>query len=160
MIGPLINDAALHGTKAAVADAVAQGAKLLTGGAHTGRVFEPTVLVDVPDDASLSCEETFGPVVVVRPIADDDEGVRLVNENPYGLSFSVLTSDVGRGMAISRRIDSGAVHVNTPTINDEPQSPNGGVKDSGWGRSGLNGIEEFTELRWMTVETGTRQLPL
>lgn len=160
VIGPLINDAALRGTKAAIEEAVGQGARLLTGGSHHDRVFEPTVLTDVPDHVSLSCEETFGPVVVVRPIADDEEGIRLVNENPYGLSFSVLTADVGRGMAISRRIDSGAVHVNTPTVNDEPQSPNGGVKDSGWGRSGLNGVEEFTEIRWTTVETGTRQLPL
>ncbi|MEJ2862182.1 aldehyde dehydrogenase family protein [Actinomycetospora flava] len=159
VIGPLINDAALSGTRAAIEGAVRDGARVHVGGSHDGRLFAPTVLVDVPDHAELSCEETFGPVLVVRPINNDEEGIALVNANPYGLSFSVLTGDPARGMSICSRIDSGAVHVNSPTINDEPHAPNGGTKNSGWGRSGLDALDDFTEIRWMTVEAAQRALP-
>ncbi|MCO4251236.1 aldehyde dehydrogenase family protein [Pseudarthrobacter raffinosi] len=160
VIGPLITDGAVQKTVQAIEDATRAGARVLTGGKANGRVFEPTVLIDVPANVSLASEETFGPVIVVHPIDSDEEGVAMVNEGSYGLSFSVMTADIGRGINISQQIDSGAVHVNAPTINDEPQSPNGGVKDSGWGRSGLSGLDDFTEIRWTTVEMKKRELPL
>ncbi|WP_326837535.1 aldehyde dehydrogenase family protein [Amycolatopsis rhabdoformis] len=160
IVGPLINDRAVAQVRTRVTEAVAAGARIATGGTISGRICRPTVLTDVPDDISVSCEETFGPVVIVRPVDDDEEAISLVNASRYGLSFSVVTADTARGMEIASRVDSGAVHVNTPTVNDEAHMPNGGVKDSGWGRSGVDALDDFTEIRWMTVELGTRALPL
>ncbi|MFF4596294.1 aldehyde dehydrogenase family protein [Amycolatopsis sp. NPDC001319] len=159
IFGPLINDRAAGAVRARIDDAVNAGARIFSGGVNDGRMFEPTIIVDAPDENDLSCEETFGPVVVVRPIDNDDEGVELANASRYGLSFSVVTGDTSRGMAVASRINSGAVHVNGPTIDDEPHLPNGGTKESGWGRSGPDALNDFSELRWMSVELGTRNLP-
>ncbi|MEV0074088.1 MULTISPECIES: aldehyde dehydrogenase family protein [unclassified Amycolatopsis] len=160
IVGPLITERALDQVTTRVASVVAAGANVVTGGTSDGRLYRPTVLTNVPDDHDISCEETFGPVVVVRPVQDEEEAVGLVNASRYGLSFSVLTGDTGRGIAVAQRIDCGAVHVNTPTINDEAHAPNGGMKDSGWGRSGVDALDDFTEIRWVTVDMGTRELPL
>ncbi|MFI5706437.1 aldehyde dehydrogenase family protein [Kribbella sp. NPDC051620] len=160
IVGPLINARALQGVKARVASAVSAGGRIVTGGNHNGPLFEPTILVDVPDDNDASCEETFGPVTVVRPVETDEEAISLANASPYGLSFAVVTGDTARGKAMTSRIECGAVHVNTPTINDEPHLPNGGMKGSGWGRSGVEALDDFTEIQWTTVELETRALPL
>lgn len=159
MIGPLINQRAAATVRNNVDAARAAGARVVAGGTNSGDWFEPTIIVDAPDDHEISCEETFGPVVVIRPIRDEAEGIDLVNANKYGLSFSVLTGDTSRGVRVASRIHSGAVHVNGPTIDDEPHMPNGGTKESGWGRSGAAALDEFTEVRWMTVELETRQMP-
>lgn len=158
VIGPLINDDAVAKFSSRLIAATSAGARILSGGTVDGRVASPTVVVDAPDDNVVSCEETFAPIAVVRPVDNDEEAIRLTNASPYGLSFSVLTPNIGRGVNIASQIESGAVHVNGPTIDDEPHAPNGGLKDSGWGRSGLNSLEDFTEIRWMSVETGTRDL--
>lgn len=159
VIGPLINDRAAATVRSRIDAAVAAGATVHTGGDGEGRTIPPTILVDAADEHDISCEETFGPVLVVRPVADDAEGIRLTNASRYGLSFSVLTRDTARGAAIAAQIDCGAVHVNGPTLDDEPHLPNGGVKDSGWGRSGVNALDDFTELRWTTVELDRRAMP-
>jgi vanillin dehydrogenase len=160
IVGPLIDDAAVAAAEEAVASAVARGARRLTGGGRTGRVMAPVVLTDVPDDHPLAREEIFAPILVVRPVGSDAEAVDLVNGNQYGLTCSIMTADVGAGLALAERIDSGAVHVNAPTVNDEAHLPLGGVKQSGWGRSGRPGLDDFSEIRWVTAELGTRELPL
>jgi acyl-CoA reductase-like NAD-dependent aldehyde dehydrogenase len=160
LVGPLIDDRAVAAARGSVDSALAAGASLVAGGSVEGRVMAPTVLTGVPDDHPLSHEEVFAPILVVRGVDTPDEALDLVEANPYGLSCSILTGETGRGTALAERIRCGAVHVNAPTVNDEPHLPFGGVKQSGWGRSGQHGLEDFTETVWTTTELGERSLPL
>ncbi|MDX8149490.1 aldehyde dehydrogenase family protein [Lentzea sp. BCCO 10_0061] len=158
-IGPLINQAALDKVHRRVTDAVALGARVLTGGTYDGLIYEPTVLADVPLEAEMATVETFGPVVAVAPFDTVDEAIELANRSHYGLSSAVFTADAGRGLEVGARVKSGAVHVNGPTIDQELQAPFGGVSDSGWGRSGPQSVNDFTDLVWVTVQSGQRPLP-
>ena len=93
-------------------------------------------------------------------VGDAEEAVRRANETPYGLAAGTLTSDPDRGLALADRLSSGIVHVNDQPVHDEPQMPFGGVKDSGRGRFGGGAaMDEFTELQWVTVQSGTRPFP-
>jgi acyl-CoA reductase-like NAD-dependent aldehyde dehydrogenase len=160
IIGPLINEQALATVKGRVDDAVAKGARVLAGGEAVGPCFQATVLADVPDDADFAKVETFGPVVSVEVVDSADEAVTRANATTYGLSAGILTSDADRGFALAQQVDAGIVHVNDQPVGDEPQMPFGGVKDSGWGRFGGQAvIEEFTELRWITVTSGSHPFP-
>jgi acyl-CoA reductase-like NAD-dependent aldehyde dehydrogenase len=99
-------------------------------------------------------------VVSVIESKDVEEAVAIANDTPYGLSASVFTNDFVKGLAIAERIESGIVHINDQTVHDEPQVPFGGVKDSGWGRfGGRAALEEFTELRWISMQRTPRQYP-
>jgi len=160
IIGPLITDTALATVKARVDEAVAGGARLLAGGEAVGPCFQATVLADVPAKSELARLETFGPVLGVEVVADADEAVARANATSYGLSAGIITTDTERGFALAQRIESGIVHVNDQPVADEPQMPFGGVKDSGWGRFGGQAvIDEFTELRWITVQSGSHPYP-
>jgi acyl-CoA reductase-like NAD-dependent aldehyde dehydrogenase len=160
VIGPLITPAALARVASDVDEAVAAGAKVLAGGSADGPCYRPTILADVPAGARIHSEETFGPVLVAQPVQDADEAVAIANSTRYGLSAGLITSDNQRGFALARRIDAGVVHVNDQTIADEPQLPLGGVKDSGWGRSGPQSMADFTELQWITTRDGTGTYPM
>ncbi len=161
IIGPLINKQALDMVRARVDDAVSHGAKVLTGGKVQGACYEPTLLTDVPADSAMSKEETFGPVATITIVENADEAVRVANQTTYGLSAGILTRDADRGMALAERIEAGIVHINDQPVNDEPQVPFGGVKDSGYGRfGGGEAMHEFTEMRWVTVQgQGGRPFP-
>ncbi len=160
IIGPLITGDALATVQGRVRDAVAKGARVLVGGEAEGACFQPTLVADVPEDAALARAETFGPVAAIEIVDDADEAVRSANATGYGLAAGLITGDNEKGLALARRIESGIVHVNDQPVNDEPQMPFGGVKDSGWGRFGTRAaVEEFTELRWITVQSGTRPFP-
>jgi acyl-CoA reductase-like NAD-dependent aldehyde dehydrogenase len=143
-----------------VDEAVADGARVLTGGKADGPCYLPTILADVPSGARIHSEETFGPVLVAQPADDADEAVAVANATRYGLSAGLITGDNQRGFALARRIDAGAVHVNDQTIADEPQLPLGGVKDSGWGRSGPESMGDFTEVQWITTRDGSGHYPI
>ncbi|HEY3882328.1 MAG TPA: aldehyde dehydrogenase family protein [Trebonia sp.] len=160
IIGPLITPAALARVSREVDEAVAAGAKVLAGGSADGPCYRPTILADVPAGARIHSEETFGPVLVAQPVADAEEAVAIANSTAYGLSAGLLTSDTQRGFALARRIDAGVVHVNDQTIADEPQLPLGGVKDSGWGRSGPHSMADFTELQWITTRDEAGHYPI
>jgi vanillin dehydrogenase len=160
IIGPLITPAALDRVARDVDDAVAAGARVLSGGTAAGPCYLPTILTGVPDGARIHSEETFGPVLVAQPVADADEAVAIANSTRYGLSAGLITRDNQRGFALARRIDAGVVHVNDQTIADEPQLPLGGVKDSGWGRSGPHSMADFTELQWITTRDGSGAYPI
>lgn len=159
-IGPLITPAAVELVHARVNDAVAKGARLLTGGTYDGPVYAPTVLVDVPDDAVVSSEETFGPVVVVHPVDTAEEAIEIANRPLYGLSSAILSGDTHRATKLAESLRSGVVRVNLPTIDDEIQAPIGGVRDSGWGRSGPWALQDFTDLVAIAVQSGQRDLPI
>ena len=140
--------------------AVRDGAQILCGGKYEGLCYYPTVLTNVKPGTPFSCEETFGPVVSVIEVNDEKEAVAVANDTAYGLSAAVFTRDLAKGMAIAERIESGIVHINDQTVHDEPQVPFGGVKDSGWGRfGGKAALEEFTELRWVSMQLTPRHYP-
>ena len=160
VIGPLINATAVQRVTRKVNEAVDAGAKVLAGGRADGPCYQPTILADVPAGARIHSEETFGPVVVAQAADTADEAVAIANSTRYGLSAGLITGDNQRGFALARRIDSGVVHVNNQTVADEPQLPLGGVKDSGWGRSGPASMADFTELQWITTREGTGSFPI
>jgi acyl-CoA reductase-like NAD-dependent aldehyde dehydrogenase len=152
IIGPLINEDALAMVKGRVQDAVAAGAKVLAGGEAVGPCYQATLLTNVPPDSEFAKNETFGPVASIEVVDDADEAVARANATSYGLSAGIITSNRERGFALAQRIESGIVHVNDQTVADEPQMPFGGVKDSGFGRFGGQAVvDEFTELRWVTM---------
>jgi acyl-CoA reductase-like NAD-dependent aldehyde dehydrogenase len=161
IIGPLINEDAFTMVKGRVDDAVKKGAKVLAGAEDAGsNVYKATLLADVPEDSELAQKETFGPVLAVEVVDDADEAVDRANATTYGLSAGIMTGDSDRGLALASRLESGIVHVNDQPVGDEPQMPFGGVKDSGWGRFGGQAvIDEFTDLRWITVQSGSHPYP-
>jgi acyl-CoA reductase-like NAD-dependent aldehyde dehydrogenase len=159
IIGPLITPDAVQRVRRDVEEAVAKGARVVAGGDAQGSCFAPTVLVDVPEDAYLYREETFGPVLVVQRVGSVAEAVRVANDHRYGLSAGVITGDPDAGLAMAAELESGMVRVNDQTLNDEPQMPLGGVRDSGWGRAGPHAVEDFTQLQWVSVQRGTRGFP-
>ena len=115
----------------------------------------------VTAEMDIYTEESFGPVVAVTAVDGADEAVRVANDTEYGLAAAVFGSDVPAALDVARRIESGICHVNGATVHDEPQMPFGGVKASGWGRfGGTAAIEEFTELRWLTIQEGSRHYPI
>ena len=160
IIGPLISEDALATVKGRVDDAVAKGARVLVGGEADGPNYQATLLADVPEDAEFAQVETFGPVAAIEVVDSADEAVARANSTPYGLAAGIITSDPDRGFALAQQIQAGIVHINDQPVHDEPQMPFGGVKDSGWGRfGGTAAMDEFTELRWITVQSGTRPFP-
>jgi benzaldehyde dehydrogenase (NAD) len=161
MIGPVVDDAARERVVELIEDARAQGAAVLAGGEADGNLIAPTVLAGVTPAMRIYGEESFGPVVAIVPVDGADEAVRVANDTEYGLSAAVFGADVDAAMAVARRIESGICHVNSSTVHDEPQMPFGGVKSSGWGRfGGSAALEEFTELRWMTIQQSARHYPI
>ena len=155
-VGAVIFEPQLEIVDEHVRDAVAKGARVLTGGHPVegpGRFYEPTVLVDVDHTMKCMRDETFGPTLPIMRIADAEEGVRLANDSSYGLQASVWTGDVERGEALARRIEAGVVCVNDAQINYTALNlPMGGWKASGIGtRHGANGIRKYTKIQSLLV---------
>ena len=143
-IGEQVDDAAAIGVQQLVEDALAKGARQVAAGA--------TVLDGITPAMKLYRDESFGPVVGIIRVADEEEAIRVANDSEYGLSAAVFTRDAARGLRVARQIRSGICHVNGPTVHDEPQMPFGGVGASGYGRfGGKAAIDAFTELRWITI---------
>ena len=160
IIGPLITEEAVSTVKSRVDEAVGKGAKILAGGEADGSVYQATLLTNVSRDTEFAQEETFGPVASIEIVADADEAVDRANDTAYGLSAGIITSDPELGLALAQRIQSGIVHVNDQPVGDEPQMPFGGVKGSGFGRfGGTAAINEFTEIHWVTVQSGSHPFP-
>ena len=159
-IGPIINQKQLDKIREQVDEAVAKGAKILCGGKNTGLFFEPTILTNVTRDMKIMRDETFGPVAPVVTVSSVDEAIEVANDSEYGLSAGIITRNEERGLAIARRLNTGMAHINDSSVNDEPHVPFGGVRWSGLGRhGGRQGIDQFTETRWITLERGGRHYP-
>jgi vanillin dehydrogenase len=160
-IGSMVNERAVQRVKGLMKDAVDRGARIICGGEGSGTLLQPTVIDRVTPDMRIYREESFGPVVIVLPVNDDEEAIRTANDTEYGLAAGVFSRNLDRAYAVASRIESGICHINGPTVADEPQMPFGGVKESGFGRfGGKAGIAEFTELRWITLQTGHRHYPI
>lgn len=152
-VGPIISTRQRDRVRAHIEDAVAKGANLQCGGQWRGNRCEPTIFTDVNEDMTLCREETFGPVTAVYPVADADEALSRANDTSYGLSAAVFTNDINRALTLARGIQAGMVHINAPTLHDEPHVPFGGVGDSGFGREGTDvDIDTLTEWKWVTVQ--------
>jgi vanillin dehydrogenase len=160
-IGPLIDASARERASRLVADARERGARVLAGGQADGACFAPTVLAGVTADMEVYATESFAPLVALIEVDGVEQAVSVANDTEYGLSAAVFGADVGRALAVAARVQSGMCHVNDATVHDEPQMPFGGVKESGWGRfGGRAAIEEFTELRWITLQEHPREYPI
>ncbi len=160
VIGPLINQKAVDKLHSHVEEAVAGGAQLVTGGQYDNLVYHPTVVTDVNPEMRLFKEQSFGPVAPIIVVNDRDDAIAMSNNSEYGLSAGIITNDFTRALDMAMRLETGMVHIGDQTVNDEPQAPFGGVKSSGYGRfGGQAALDEFTELRWINVQTKPRTFP-
>jgi acyl-CoA reductase-like NAD-dependent aldehyde dehydrogenase len=142
-------------------DARDKGAHVALGGAPvTGVIVGPTIIDKVAADMKLYREESFGPIVAVIRARDDEHAIELANDTDYGLSAAVFSQNIDRALNAARRIRSGICHINGPTVQDEAQMPFGGMGASGYGRfGGSAAIAEFTDLRWVSIDTGHQHYP-
>jgi succinate-semialdehyde dehydrogenase/glutarate-semialdehyde dehydrogenase len=154
-VGSLVNAETRDKVVELVDDAVKRGAKVLTGGSirnGPGYFYQPTVMVDVPDDARCFREEIFGPVAALSRFSDEAEVMKRCNDTEYGLVAYVFTKDMRRGLAFSEQLDFGMIGLNRGLVSD-PAAPFGGMKQSGIGREGAHhGIMEFLETQYISVE--------
>jgi len=152
-LGPLINKEQAERVSAIVSEAVDAGATLLAGGKNDGSFFQPTVLTGVTPCMRVFREEVFGPVAALTSFRTDDEAVALANDTKYGLSAGIISSSVGRAMAIGSRLRTGLLHINDQTVGDEVVNPFGGRGQSGNGTSigGPANWDEFSQWKWITV---------
>ncbi|PJG46210.1 salicylaldehyde dehydrogenase [Sphingobium sp. LB126] len=160
-LGSVVDIKTVNHVNALIDDALAKGARLLSGAKGTGVLMSATVIDGVTPEMNLYRDESFGPVVAIIRAKDEADAIRIANDSEYGLSAAVFTGDAARGLRVARQIRSGICHVNGPTVHDEAQMPFGGVGASGYGRfGGKAGIDSFTELRWITVETQSGHFPI
>jgi acyl-CoA reductase-like NAD-dependent aldehyde dehydrogenase len=160
VIGPLIRSSQCQTIDRKIKDAVAAGARVLTGGTYEGNFYQPTVVADVTPTMAAFRDELFGPVAAVTRADNADHALALANNSSYGLSAAVLTNDLQLAMRFALELEAGMVHLNGPTVHDEPTVPFGGVKDSGSGREGGRwSVEEMTEVKWVTIQMGRRHYP-
>jgi len=161
VLGSLVSGAAGERIKALIDDAVAKGARLVCGGQLDGSILQPTLLDHVDSSMHLYREESFGPVAVVLRAEGDEALLKLANDSEFGLSSAIFSRDTSRALALAQRVESGICHINGPTVHDEAQMPFGGVKSSGYGSFGSRtAIDQFTQLRWVTLQHGPRHYPI
>lgn len=160
VVGPVINMKQLDALRAKVAKAKAEGATVLLGGEPEGNVMPPHVFGSVTAEMEIAREEIFGPLVGIQSARDAGHALELANASDYGLSSTVFTGDVARGIEFARRVRAGMTHVNDMPVNDDYNAPFGGEKNSGLGRfNGDWAIDEFTTDHWITIQTGPRPFP-
>jgi acyl-CoA reductase-like NAD-dependent aldehyde dehydrogenase len=160
-LGAVVDIRTVDHVRGLIADAVGAGAVQVNGGDSDGVLMPAHVIDKVTPAMKLFRDESFGPVVGITRARDEAHAIELANDTEYGLSAAVFTRDTARGLRVARRIKSGICHVNGPTVHDEAQMPFGGTKSSGYGRfGGKAGIDAFTELRWITIETQPGHYPI
>jgi len=160
-LGAVVDMKTINHVNSLIDDAVAKGAKVVAGGKGESVLMHATVVAGVASGMDLYRDESFGPVVAVIRARDMEHAIELANDTEYGLSAAVFTRDAAKGLSVARRIRSGICHVNGPTVHDEAQMPFGGVGASGYGRfGGRQGIDSFTETRWITMETQPGHFPI
>lgn len=161
VIGPMVNAASGARINEMIDDAVAKGAEVVLGGPADGAAMPATIVDKVSPTMTIYDKETFGPITTVVRVSGVEEAVRVANDTEYGLAAAVFGRDTQRALGVALRIDAGHVHVNGATVQNEAQAPYGGMKNSGYGRfDGTAVIDEFTELKWITVEPSDQPYPI
>ncbi|MBC8721237.1 aldehyde dehydrogenase [Paraburkholderia sp. 31.1] len=160
VLGSVVDMSTVERCNALIDDALAKGATLVCGGKSETTLMPATLLDRVTPDMRIYHDESFGPVKPIVRVRGEEAAIACANDNEYGLSAAVFSRDTARALNVAKRIESGICHVNGPTVHDEAQMPFGGVKASGFGRfGGKAGIAEFTDLRWVTLQTTPRHYP-
>jgi len=159
-VGPLINHGAIERIQEDLQASLDRGATLLTGGDSEGNIMHPTVLTNVTNDMPIASNEVFGPVIGIIKVSSEKEAITVANDTSYGLSGSVFTTDVHRGVETAKQINTGMIHVNDQSVNDEAHVAFGGEKSSGLGRFGGEwALDKFTTVKWIGVMNGYRKFP-
>jgi acyl-CoA reductase-like NAD-dependent aldehyde dehydrogenase len=152
-LGPIISGRQRNRVRTHIEDARSKGATVVTGGGWVGNRCQPTILTGVREGMVVCREETFGPVTSIYPVDGADEALQKANDTEFGLSAAVFTQDIDKALTLARSINAGMVHINAPTLHDEPHVPFGGVGSSGFGREGTDiDIDTLTEWKWITVQ--------
>lgn len=160
-LGPIVNKSQFDNITDFVEQSIAQGATLETGGKGEPLFFEPTVLSEATNEMAAACNEHFGPVAPVIAVDSDEEAIETANDTEYGLAASVQCNDLDRARSLADRIESGMVHINDHPIQDEPNAPFGGMKQSGLGRYNGEWIrDELLEEKWISVQHEDRDYAL
>ena len=160
VLGSVVDMTTVTHCNALIDDALAKGATLVCGGKATNTLMPATLLDHVTPEMAIYREESFAPVKAIVRVNGVEEAIAVANDNEFGLASAVFGRDTGRAWQVASRIESGICHINGPTVHDEAQMPFGGMKGSGYGRfGGKAGIEAFTELRWITLQTAPRHYP-
>lgn len=160
-LGPMALTGSIERIESLIQDAVAKGAKAVLRGTHNGAHMSPTILDHVTPDMEVYYEESFGPITTIVRVEDAQEAVEVANDSEYGLTAAVFGKEVGRAMNVATQIEAGQVHVNGPTIHDQPQVAFGGLKASGYGRfNGVEAIDEFTDTRVITIRSQPAHYPI
>jgi aldehyde dehydrogenase (NAD+) len=161
LVGPLINRKQVDRALNLIEQSVAQGAKLMKKGQVEGNLMEPFVLVDVSNDMLIAQNEAFAPVACIIPVDGEEEAIRVANDTPFGLSGAVFSASLERGINVAQQVKTGMIHVNDMTVNVEPNLPFGGEKSSGLGRyCGEWALDEFTTVKWISVQKQPREYPV
>ena len=152
-LGPIISERQRNRVRTHIEDARSKGVNIVTGGEWEGNRCRPTILTGVDEEMIVCREETFGPVTSIYPVDSADEALEKANDTVYGLSAAVFTQDIDQALTLAQSINAGMVHINAPTVHDEPHVPFGGVGDSGFGREGTDiDIDTLTEWKWITIQ--------
>jgi acyl-CoA reductase-like NAD-dependent aldehyde dehydrogenase len=160
IVGPMIRAESGPRINALIDDAVAKGARVVVGGHADGAAMSATIVDRVRPGMTIYDQETFGPITTIVRVSGVEEAVQVANDTEYGLAAAVFGADSTRALQVAMRIQAGHVHVNGATVQNEAQAPYGGTKASGYGRfDGRAVINEFTELKWITVEPSDQPYP-
>ena len=156
-VGPIISASQRDSVQKLVDTSIQEGAKIALEGKTNGNLMSPWILTDVTNDMETACNEVFGPVISIIRAKDEADAISISNDTEYGLSGSVFTKDLYHGIQVAQKLDTGMVHINDQSINDEPHVMFGGVKNSGIGRFNDEWVlEKFTTDRWISVQTQAR----
>lgn len=160
VLGSVVDMATVERVNRLIDDALAKGARLLCGGKASNTLMAATLIDGVTPEMHIFREETFAPVKAIVRVRGEEQAIAMANDNEFGLSSAVYTGDTARGWRVAARIEAGICHINGPTVHDEAQMPFGGMKSSGYGHfGGQAGIDAFTDLRWITMQTTARHYP-
>lgn len=160
IIGPLINEKQVENTLKLIEQAIEEGATPIVREEVKGNVVGPVVFTDVTPDMKYVQEEFFAPVISIIKVSSDEEAIEVANNSKYGLSGAVHTTNIERGTELAKQVETGMIHINDGTIDDDPTVAFGGVKNSGIGR--LNGdwsLDAFTTFKWISVQHKAREYP-
>lgn len=160
VVGPLVNQRSGEHINKLIDDAVSKGAKIITGGKASGTSMKPTILDYVTPEMDIYHEETFGPVTTIVRFSHEADALTVANDTHYGLSSAIFSQDISKALEFAKNIEAGCVHINGATVQSEAQAPYGGVKNSGYGKfDGRAVIDEFTEVKWITIEPADQKYP-